>query len=66
MVDAKLQRVRARLRRRFVDRQLTWKVLLVLPRRAHAVVAQPDGKRRILLSHLKRAMAPLHGKATES
>ena len=60
VVNSKLERVRARLRRRFVDRQFTRIVLLVLHRRAHAVVAQTYGNRRGLLSHLKGAMAPLH------
>ena len=53
-------RVRAGERRRLAHRQLARIVLLELSRRAHAVVAQTDRKRRRFLPHLECAVAALH------
>ena len=60
MVDAELESVRAGKRCRLVHRQFTRIVLLELPRRAHAVVAQTDRERRSFLPHLKRAVTILN------
>ena len=57
VVDAELQSVRARERRGLTDREFARIVLLELPRRAHAVVAEADGERRSFLPHLERAVA---------
>ena len=44
MVDAKLNSVRASERSGFVYREFARIVLLKLPRRTHAVIAQADGE----------------------
>ena len=59
VVDAKLDRVHARERCSLVHRQFTRKVLLELPRRTHAVIAEADRERRSFLPHLKCAMTAL-------